>query len=60
MPSGHHMEQKTLIEASCTNNMHTEEKVFCTFNFLFFAHLKFVSAFFSDRVRKLVIYIGLY
>ena len=44
--SSYHMEEETLIEASCTNNIHTVDKNFCSSNFL-----KFVNLFFSDRVK---------
>ena len=52
MSSSCHMEQKTFIEASCNNNIHTEEKVFCS-SYVW----RFESRFFLDRVKKLVVYL---
>ena len=31
MFSSYHIESKTFIEASCTNNIHTEKKTFCDY-----------------------------
>ena len=44
-----HIEQKMVIEAICTNNIHTDENVFRSCHFL-----RFVSCFFQ------VVYYGLY
>ena len=47
--SSSHMEYKTVIEASCINNIHAGEKVFSSCYFW-----RFVSSFFSGIVKKLV------
>ena len=52
MFSRYHMEQKKIIEASCNNNMHNAEKDFCSCYFW-----RFESHFFSDRVKKNVVYL---
>ena len=43
------------IKKSCTNNIHIVEKVFCSFYIC-----RFVSHFFSDKLRKLVLCFDLY
>ena len=50
MYPGYHKEQKTFIEASYTNNIHTGEKGLCCCNFS-----RFVSGFLSDKVKKCVV-----
>ena len=52
MSSSCHMEQKTFIEASCNNNIHTGEKFFYS-SYVW----RFGSRFFLDRVKKLVVYL---
>ena len=47
MSSSYKMEYKTFIEASFTSNIHIRENVFWSSNFW-----KFVSSFFSDRVKN--------
>ena len=54
IPFSYHMEYKKRIKASCNNNIHIGEKVFCSYQFW-----RFVSRFFSDRLRKCSIF-GLY
>ena len=49
------MEEKTFIEASCVYNMHTGGNVFRSCYFW-----RFVSRFFWDRVKKLVVHFSLY
>ena len=44
----------TFTKASCTNVIDSGEKSFCSCHFE-----KFVSHFFSDRIKKLVAYFGL-
>ena len=48
------MEERTIMEASCTNNMHAGEKVFCSCYFRRFA------GFFVGRVKKTCSIVGLY
>ena len=55
MSSSYHIEQKTFIEASGTNNIHTGEKGFRCCHFL-----KFVGRLFLDKIKKRVIYFGLF
>ena len=43
------MKYKTFFEASCKHNMHTGEKVFC--------NCYFGSRLFSERLKKLVVYL---
>ena len=50
MTSSYHIELKTFIEARCTNNVHTGE----------IKGKRFVGRFFSDKVRKRVVYFGLF
>ena len=54
MSSSYHMEQKTFIEESCTNNMHINENVFCWF---FFGGL---GVLFFQRDKNIVVYFGIY
>ena len=49
------MEQKAFIEASCINDIHTREKLFCSCYFY-----RLVRRFFSDRVTKFIVYFGLH
>ena len=46
--SSYHMEQKTFIEASCINNIHTGEKNFCTCWFW-----RFMNRLDLDRLKDL-------
>ena len=55
MSSSYHMEQKAFIEASCINDIHTREKLFCSCYFY-----RLVRRFFSDRVTKFIVYFGLH
>ena len=48
------MEQKTFMEVSCIYNIHTGERVFYTCYFW-----RFVNHFFSDKVKKLEVYLSL-
>ena len=52
--SVYHMELKTLFETSCTSNITSEENVFWSCYFW-----RFVSRFFSDRLKKLAVHFGL-
>ena len=47
--------KKKIIEASCIHDIHTWERLFC---YCYFSRL--VRRFFSDGVKKLVVYFGLY
>ena len=44
---------EAFIEASCTNNIHTGEKNFCSYHFE-----KVVGRFISDKVKNRVVYFG--
>ena len=46
MSSSYHIEQKTFIEESCTNNVETGEKSFCSCHFL-----RFVGIFFRQNEK---------
>ena len=52
MSSSYHVEWKAFIEVSCNNNIHTRASVFCSCYCW-----RFVSHLFSDRVKKLVVYL---
>ena len=54
MSSSHHTEQKTFIEASCTNNIHTREF------FLQLQLLEVSKSFLFRQSKKLVVYFGMY
>ena len=43
------------MEASCTNNIHSGEKSLCCCNFS-----RFVSGFFSEKVKKCLVYFALF
>ena len=55
MSSNYHIGQKTYMEVICTINILAAEKVFYSCY-----GWRFVSRFFSDRVKKLVVHFGLY
>ena len=52
--SVYHMKLKALFETSCTSNINNEENVFWSCYFW-----RFVSHFFSDRLKKLAVHFGL-
>ena len=53
--SVYHMKLKALFETSCTSNITNEENVFWSCYFW-----RFVSRFFSDRLKKLAVHFGLW
>ena len=53
--SVYHMKLKALFETSCTSSITNEENVFWSCYFW-----RFVSRFFSDRLKKLAVHFGLW